>query len=295
MVTLVRRISCTLDAQERAEFATLIGTVAWDGNDARPVLGALSEPPTAQANRRPQQEFTSFLELGTKGDWAAIDAASKPLGTLSAIQSLIARLGGRCLDGNSLKLGNTLWMMVCDPDIDDKDYIHKQSMLAVFEREFKKVTDKMQDPPEYIEKLPGTPAELLNEFPGVYAMQFGAAVLGGGAVHMRCPYSIESLMELDSSYRCKGAGTEALEGSQRSVVQIGSDPMDSHRETNMFCLSLSLKPECSPYDCKFQIQFAKGRNCIHWTHTSLSGRALAIFTYNLLSGPIGRFSDKPLT
>ena len=103
MVTLVRRISCTLDAQERAEFATLIGTVAWDGNDARPVLGALSEPPTAQANRRPQQEFTSFLELGTKGDWAAIDAASKPLGTLSAIQSLMARLGGRCLDEHSMK------------------------------------------------------------------------------------------------------------------------------------------------------------------------------------------------
>ena len=227
---MIRRSNGQLDAEARVELATLIGNIAWAGSDALPVLSALSDSRAEKVNRRPQQEFKTFLELGAQRDWNTIDAASKPLGTLNAIQSLLARLSGRCLDEHSLKLGNSLWMMVCDPDINNKDYIHKQSKLSIFKKEFKRRIDKMQDPPEYIEKLPETPAELANQFPGVFAMQFCGEI---GAAPMRCPYSIDSLMELDSSYRCRGAGKDAFAKSQSSIVQVGSDgcnSMDSQRK-----------------------------------------------------------------
>ena len=246
MVELLRRTNGDMHAAERAELGSLLGHIPWDQGDALRVLGALSETnKTRMSLRRPQQNYLTMFELGTQRDWNTIDTAVKPLGTMNAIHAMIMRLGGRCLDEHSMKFATTLWMLVTDPDIKTKDYIHKQSKLGIFKKEFKQRVGKAHEAPEYPELLPGSPSELLTKFPNIYAMQFG------GTVHMVCPWSMDDLMELNTSYRCRGFGTDPTNSTRRSnqslsVAQVGGEPMDSHRESNMFVLSLFLKPKCSP-------------------------------------------------
>ena len=153
--------------KDKADLISLAMGVPWHDGDDLPVLEALQGSAGGSiGNRRKQQNFVAFPELLTQGQWARLlDKESTPPD--AALQLLIASLvalGGRNLDEYSLKLMNSLWLMLTNPQAMSLSSGQKKNDFQHTKAEFNRVAKAAHKPKFWIQKLPPTPDALMKEY-----------------------------------------------------------------------------------------------------------------------------------
>ena len=162
-----------LTDSQKAELATSIAEIPWNGFDDQNVQTLLSNTSAWTNKRREGQDFLSFPDFILEESWNYMysDDATSDAVLAELIRSL-KNSGGRTVGERTLKLLNSLHMFITLENPIRMDYVTKQSKLKRTKKEWHNIVDKETAPIEWIDKLPPSPFELSRKFPLMYRQLF---------------------------------------------------------------------------------------------------------------------------
>ena len=220
-----RRELPNLGSEERAYLAVLVSQVAWHPGDDVPILSLLSADGKSDEHsswRRKQQDYTSFPNMLTGNDWKiALDPNATSDAVLHVfIARLVRRLGLRAYKEKTLKLVNSMHMLLTDQNVMLKSVAQKVAALDSVKDTFHTVVASAPTTKEHILTLPPTIEEFARKHPQTFQ---GAYSTADGDCPMHCPLDQHQLWEIEASYPCRGgkapfAATQLVHAS----TQLGS-------------------------------------------------------------------------
>ena len=231
----VAREQAGLSDDQKANAAALISQMNWYGHHGLNVLQALapSGPMAPTRKRAKGQSFLTLMIHITTAGWGRLLEEGVPP---SAVQNMlvlrIIRLGGVHADENSLKLANSLWMLITMPDRVESLSYYDKKYFDDFKTAYHRVADKSPLPSAYMRELPQTPQDLLASFPTVYHAAFSAQPGDGPAA---CPLDMRILRDVNASYRCRGgvAPLTSDAASQELATRAPSNQMEQYMQQSM--------------------------------------------------------------
>ena len=222
-----------LEAEDLAELNGLASEVNWHPSHRAVVLAALCAPlpaATSHVGRRSLQDFKTFMDFLSKGDWKAITGGSLTVVRRKVMQRLI-RLGARCLNERSLKLASSFCLFVHHGD-DANSMEQLKSELTAFKRDFKALADAAEPPVEYLLELPESPAMLLVVGEATYNAAYGVDPAHGP---VSCQIDASKVRAFDNAVKCRGTATHGL---QSNALSLNAPIAKAGGEVNMFMQGL---------------------------------------------------------
>lgn len=205
LLEIIKDHRAQLSPLEKADLATLISGVNWCGDDGDALLACLAGGEVF--TRAKQQEYMMWPHFVTQALWDfLLDPNISADAKLTAITQHLERLGLRHLKEATSKLTTSIWLLLWHTAPEKLNYVQKQGWLSHVKKEMVRILSFAAHAKPYLPSLPATPAELFRLHPKVYRTAFSGEE---GHAPVACPLDMSRVRALDSSYRCRGAGTDA--------------------------------------------------------------------------------------
>ena len=218
MVEMVKRHEMELNGEQRAELTLRVAQINWNNNDDMNLLNALN--PSNSGSKVVLQDYVMFHHFLFSALWKQLlDMELVADVKLTMLCNHLIRLGLRHPKEHTSKLMTSLWMLVSFPNAVRFSFSQKQSWHARVKKEFLELATQAPAPSSNLMKLPGTPAELLKDYPALYR---GAFAEGGDAAPTACPIDMLALREMDASFRCRGSGGDTKQNAASKDFSCGT-------------------------------------------------------------------------
>ena len=273
LVAMLKPMLSGLSDTNKADLTTMVNGIGWAGDDGQSICKLLLRDVTlssSRKNRRPMQDFRSFLAFFTEVQWEAFDNqdVSMDLKETEIIATLVAG-GCRCASEKTKVLAAEFWAKVsAQPDAPPCDHKALKKRLG----EDLKAAGKRAGPPSvYLEVLPPSPSELKASHQELYDAMFP------NSAPVPCRANQVALLTRVASTNCRGGG-RALEGlsmvARTPTIQCDSGvlPQGMERFGQMFVQGME--------------QISQNQNRIFQV---LTGRGHAAGSQRILT--IDRFND----
>ena len=218
-----------LDVDTKASVSTELLQAQWAGDDHVVILNSLVAPAAVQASggqkrRRSQQSYEAIVDYFTEESWEVLLGSDSGQVKLETILSTCCGVGLRCPTEPCLKLVTSLWIL---SSTDSSELLRltrqqKSALFLHFKREFDKRRKALPDPTVYLQNLPPTPLRCLKDYPALYSSFYR-----DGAEPVPAKINMQSLIELDQSYSCRGGGSAATVVGSSTSTALAVPSLDS--------------------------------------------------------------------
>jgi hypothetical protein len=157
--------------------------------------------------RRKLQDFTALPQFFSETSWSLLTSPTMPqVEKLELIITLATRLGMRCPSEHTLKIVCSFWIVMTHSPEEQMNLtrLHKQKMLQRVKDVWGRFNRRgLVDPPDWIERLPVSPAEVLQKHPNSYKNAFV-----GNEHPVPLPPEISlAVTAVDRSYSCRATSS----------------------------------------------------------------------------------------
>ena len=197
--------SRSMSKDERASLSAMACKVGFPDAVLTRVLESFAPQ---RSSRRGMQDFISFIHYLTEGDWAILLNPDTPMSVARSITfARLSRLGMRLPKEHTIKMVCSLCLFVTtrDKTPEEVPIEERKAQLKVCKGEWSKLMAKTQDPVLYLEVLPHSCAQFLQEYQDLARIAYRT-----GESPCPCKVDINRLEDFDRSTACRSSPSSAL-------------------------------------------------------------------------------------
>ena len=121
-----------------------------------------------------------------------------------------------------------------DENLDNMDETTKRLMMAHVKSAVDTRRRFREEPPEWLNSLPDSPLQLMQEYPDTFRVAFGSS---SQSSPIPCPIDMIKLLSFDQSYGCRGGARHvpaAVAGPRRVLARQPSEQGPAERMAGLF-------------------------------------------------------------
>ena len=121
-----------------------------------------------------------------------------------------------------------------DENLDNMDETTKRLMMAHVKSAVDTRRRFREEPPEWLNSLPDSPLQLMQEYPDTFRVAFGSS---SQSSPLPCPIDMTKLLAFDQSYGCRGGARHVpavVAGPRRALARQPSEQGPAERMASLF-------------------------------------------------------------
>ena len=197
---------CSLSAEGRATLGEEVVKLPWAGTDVSAVLSAVtgSNGSKVPKRRRIAQSYQSILNYLTSDEWQILLEQNPSDVKLHVLLGAAIGLGLRCPSEPCLKFLAAAWMCLDKDEASLKRLpcTQKHVLFQHVKAEFKRLTYKIADPHEHLDRLPESPVSCLRDHRLLYLAHFQQP-----REPVDCKVDVQLVVAFDQTFSCRNHGS----------------------------------------------------------------------------------------